>query len=48
MRQVCEGLSYLHGRSIIHRDIKPENVLVSGEQVKIADFGWSVYTSVRR
>jgi serine/threonine protein kinase len=49
--QVAEGLSFLHGRKIVHRDIKPENILVSkGDQVKIADFGWSALlrTSAKR
>ena len=49
--QVAEGLSFLHGRKIVHRDIKPENILVSkGDQVKIADFGWSasLQTSAKR
>lgn len=43
-----EGLNYLHSRSIIHRDIKPENLLISGGKIKIADFGWSIYTNRRR
>lgn len=45
---MCAGLSYLHSQSVIHRDIKPENILVSGSRVKIADFGWSVYSQARR
>lgn len=48
IRQVCCGLQYLHENMIIHRDIKPENILVSGEHVKIGDFGWSVHTQGRR
>lgn len=37
------AIAYLHSRSppIIHRDLKPENLLVFGDSVKLADFGWS-------
>ncbi|KAM9235530.1 striated muscle preferentially expressed protein kinase [Leptosomus discolor] len=42
MRQVLEGICYLHQHSILHLDIKPENLLMadsSSEQVRICDFG---------
>ncbi|KAF9366395.1 hypothetical protein BGX34_003352 [Mortierella sp. NVP85] len=37
--QVLRGLQHMHSKGIMHRDMKPENLLVSGDTVKIADFG---------
>lgn len=40
MRQLLEGMAYMHERSIIHRDIKGGNLLLNNKGVlKIADFG---------
>jgi len=46
VRQLVEGVDYLHNLGIAHRDLKPENLLCSemddGKMViKIADFGLS-------
>lgn len=40
----CGALDYAYRQGIIHRDIKPENLmLVSGTEIKIADFGSSIF-----
>lgn len=45
VRQLVEGVDYLHNQGIAHRDLKPENLLCSeterGMVIKIADFGLS-------
>lgn len=35
----CWGLHRLHIEGLAHRDIKPANLLLSGQRVKLADFG---------
>jgi serine/threonine protein kinase len=38
--QVCDGLSFIHGRGLLHRDIKPANILVTpGHRAILVDFG---------
>jgi len=42
MRQICEGVEYMHGQKIVHLDMKPENILCvsrTGNRIKLIDFG---------
>ncbi|KAJ8675874.1 hypothetical protein QAD02_011660 [Eretmocerus hayati] len=42
MRQICEGIEFVHSQNIIHLDMKPENILCltkEGNRIKIIDFG---------
>ena len=47
--QLSQALVYCHNKHVIHRDIKPENLLLGiDNQLKIADFGWSVHAPSSR
>jgi eukaryotic-like serine/threonine-protein kinase len=37
--QIIDALKLAHGAGFVHRDLKPENVMVTGQGVKILDFG---------
>lgn len=43
MRQILQGLAYMHGQNITHFDLKPENIMlsekVSQPNIKLIDFG---------
>lgn len=39
MFQTMQALHHVHKHGYFHRDMKPENLLVSGDAVKLADFG---------
>ncbi len=39
LRPAIEAIGKAHGLGIAHRDIKPANLFLSGERVKVLDFG---------
>ncbi|XP_022905274.1 serine/threonine-protein kinase grp-like [Onthophagus taurus] len=48
MKQILDGVQYLHTKGVAHRDIKPENILLDEEGViKISDFGMATIFRLR-
>lgn len=44
MRQLFDGVVYMHDRSIVHRDLKLENILcIDDERIVISDFGFATH-----
>ncbi|EPY77279.1 myosin light chain kinase, smooth muscle isoform 5 [Camelus ferus] len=42
MRQISEGVEYIHKQGIVHLDLKPENIMCvnkTGARIKLIDFG---------
>ncbi|XP_062972742.1 myosin light chain kinase, smooth muscle isoform X2 [Elgaria multicarinata webbii] len=42
MKQISEGVQYVHKQGIVHLDLKPENIMCvnkTGTQIKLIDFG---------
>ncbi len=48
LREIGQGLAYLHDRGIVHRDLKPGNILCDEGRVKIGDYGLSKFITVSR
>jgi pimeloyl-ACP methyl ester carboxylesterase/tRNA A-37 threonylcarbamoyl transferase component Bud32 len=38
-RQIAEAMAAAHSKDIVHRDLKPSNVMLTGNGVKLLDFG---------
>ncbi|KAK4392716.1 Cyclin-dependent kinase G-1 [Sesamum angolense] len=42
MKQLFDGVKFLHENGVMHRDLKPSNILINKKgEVKIRDFGLS-------
>jgi len=41
VKQMLQGVHYLHSLGVVHRDLKLDNILLKNGVVKIADFGLS-------
>ncbi|KAL0236201.1 hypothetical protein GEMRC1_002783 [Eukaryota sp. GEM-RC1] len=40
-KELCQGVKFLHLKSVVHGDLKPCNILLVDGHVKVADFGTS-------
>lgn len=47
LKNVVIGLNVAKNKGIAHRDIKPQNLLLTGNRVKIGDFGCAMFDPMR-
>jgi serine/threonine protein kinase len=46
LKEVSEGLRFVHAEGFIHRDIKPDNIFIVSGVAKLGDFGLSCKTTM--
>ncbi|XP_052781197.1 serine/threonine-protein kinase Nek5-like isoform X2 [Mya arenaria] len=39
LRQICQGIKYLHDKHLVHRDVKSTNIFIKDGVIKVGDFG---------
>ncbi|GAA3113744.1 hypothetical protein GCM10010466_01060 [Planomonospora alba] len=44
-RRLLEALRHAHDGGVVHRDIKPANIMLTGDRVVLADFGFAGFES---
>jgi serine/threonine protein kinase len=42
LRQIVDGVKFLHDRGVAHLDLKPQNIWCKGKDVKIGDFAYAI------
>jgi calcium-dependent protein kinase len=47
-KQILSAVNYLHMNNLVHRDLKPENIVLSGDRVKLIDFGTTTQLSASK
>lgn len=46
IKNIIDGIQFMHNRGFVHRDIKPQNIIVVNNVAKIVDFGFTTHNSV--